>query len=305
MLPSTASHPSSRVLPSPSTQFSAAGSGNGQEFEWVALAGRGAFADVWQVRERQTGRMLALKQLRNDKDTPQAARRILENEAEIAAKVSSEHLVKVSHARLDAEPPYLLMEWLAGETLETRLSANTKLFCREALWIARQCAQGMHALLIAGYIHGDIKPSNIFICNDGIVKLIDLGFARADRPSAAALTDVSERTLSGTPDYLAPEALVAGDSGGIARDVYSLGVTLYQMLTGSLPFKGETVSEVLRQHQQAIPQRLRTMAPDVPREVNDFVHRLLSKQPWRRNAGLSWLVHELIGLELAVLPDCS
>ncbi len=294
-----------RVSPGTGTQFPAPGLPRSQTFEWVSLAGRGTFADVWQIRDRQTGRLQALKQLRPDQEGHKAARRILENEAEIGGKIESGNVVKVGHAHFEANPPYLLMEWLTGKTLAARLAAQTRLFCREALWIARQCAQGMHALLISGYIHGDIKPSNIFLCDDGIVKLIDLGFARADRQNASGVVDVSQRTLAGTPDYLAPEALVPGDPGGISRDVYSLGVTLYQMLTGSLPFKGETVVEVLRQHQQALPPRLRSTAPDVPREVNDFVHRLLSKQPWRRNAGLSWLVHELIGLELSLLPDCS
>src|SRR4029077_16305796 len=101
---------------------------------------------------------------------------ILENEAEISCKVSSEHVVKMIQTGFDAEPAFLILEWLSGKTLEARLAAAPKLFCREALWIARQCAQGMHALLVSGYTHGDIKPSNVFVGDDGMVKLIDLGF---------------------------------------------------------------------------------------------------------------------------------
>ena len=157
--------------------------------------------------------------------------------------------------RLTAQRPALVLEWLPGKTLEARLAAEKRLFCREALWIARQCAQGMHALLVAGYAHGDIKPSNIFVLDEGTVKLIDLGFARPDRRPAAELTENSLAKLSGTPEYLAPESLVPGDSGVVARDVYSLGVTLYRMLTGVLPFQGETTVEVLRQHQGRCPVR--------------------------------------------------
>jgi serine/threonine-protein kinase len=159
----------------------------------------------------------------------------------------------------------------------------------------------MHDLLIAGYTHGDIKPSNIFLCDDGTVKLIDLGFARADRIHPVDLGGASARTVTGTPEYMAPETLISGNAGGAARDVYSLGVTLYQMLTGSLPYQADSVAEVLRQHQQSLAPRLRSLAPDVPREVDEFVHRLLSKQPLRRGGGLSWLVRELIGLELSLL----
>lgn len=270
-------------------------------FEPLSLAGRGTFAEVWQVRDRITGQIYALKQLRGDQGDLPAARRILANEAEVSRRISSAHVVKLCEAALDNEPPFLLVEWLSGRTLEARLGAEQRLSCREAIWIGRQCAQGMHALLVAGYCHGDIKPSNIFVCNDGVVKLIDLGFSRPDQHPAAGLGQDSRRTLTGTPEYMAPEALAPGDLGGISRDIYSLGVTLYRMLTGSLPFQGETVASVLKQHQQSVAPRLRSLAPEVPREVNDFVHRLLSKQPLRRGGGLSWLVGELVRLELLVL----
>ncbi len=270
------------------------------DFELIALVGRGAFADVWKVRDRRTGQFQALKQLRADCTDQPAARQLLKNEAEIGRKIACEYVVKVGHARCEIEPPYLVMEWLSGRTLDDRLAADRRLFCSEALWIARQCAQGMHALMVAGYTHGDIKPSNIFLCDNGMVKLIDLGFARPDRLVQEELM-THGRAVTGTPEYLAPETLISSKLGGAARDVYSLGVTLYRMLSGSLPFEGETVIDLVRKHQQSLPPRLRSLTPDVPREVGEFVHRLLSKQPLRRGSGLSWLVQDLIGLELSLL----
>ncbi len=279
------------------------------------MVGRGAFAEVWKVLKHPTGQVYALKQLRSDRLDQPAARQILKNEAEIGAKVSSEYVVKVCGTDAAATPPYVLLEWLTGQTLEARLAAEQKLFCGEALWIARQCAQGMHSLLVAGYLHGDIKPANIFLLDDGRVKLIDLGFARLDQLPALDLTGSGGSFLTGTPDYMAPEALLqraapgnaldgppvnpSGSISGISRDIYSLGVTLYRMLTGSLPFQGDSVANVLRQHQQTSPIPLRALAPEVPREVGELVHRLLSKESLRRGGGLSWLIHELIGLELS------
>src|SRR5262245_18186462 len=271
------------------------------DYELLSLAGRGTFADVWRVRDRRTGRHLALKQLRTDRSDQPAARRILENEANVCQKVQSEHVVTIIHTQFDADPPHLALEWLTGKTLEARLTIGERLFCREAIWIARQCAQGMHALLAAGYTHGDIKPSNIFVLSDGRVKLIDMGFARPDHQIATDLAATGARPLTGTPEYLAPEALVQGDTGGVTRDVYSLEVTLFRMRTGSLPIKGESVADILRQHQQSLPPRLRSLAPDVPREVSGLVQRLLSKQPLRRGGGLLWLIDELVGLELSLL----
>ena len=270
-------------------------------FDLLALAGRGTFAEVWQVRDRRTGRIHALKRLREDRQDQKAAWQILENEAEIGGRVSSPQLARVEEACLDADLPYLVLEWLSGRTLESRLIAERKLLCRDALWIGRQCAQGLHALVKAGFTHGDIKPSNIFLCADGVVKLIDLGFARPDRQAASELAEGDERKIVGTPEYMAPETMAAVESGGPARDVYSLGVTLYRMLTGVLPFQGQTAGEILKQQQQAVPQRLRSLAPHVPGEVDDLVTRLLSKQPLRRGRGLSWLIHDLIGLELSYL----
>lgn len=275
--------------------------GISDRFDLIALAGRGTFAEVWQVRDRRTGRPYALKQLRADYKDQKAARQILENEAEIGRKISSSHLAAVCEAQLDVELPYLVLEWLSGRTLEARLKRDKYLFCREALWIARQCAQGLHALLIAGFTHGDVKPSNIFLCDDGVVKVIDLGFARPDRHASTELDLSAAKTIAGTPDYMAPEALASGDHGGSSRDVYSLGVTLYRMLSGALPFQGSSVRDVLKQQQQSLPPRLRSIAPHVPREVDELVSRLLAKQPLRRGGGLSWLVHELIGLELSYL----
>ncbi len=270
----------------------------------LALAGRGSFGEVWLVKDRRSGRLHALKQVRPDCPNPSAARQLLWNEAEVGRRVSSDHVVRVNEASLQSQPPYLLLEWLSGETLEARLTREGQLECSVALWIARQCAQGLYDLLKAGLTHGDVKPSNIFLCRSGAAKLIDLGFARPDQRIVDDLDDAS-RTLSGTPEYLAPEALVPSEQNRVAKDVYSLGITLYRMLAGVLPFEGETVAEVVRQQKQSRPQRLRTLAPHVPPEAENLVERLLAKQPLRRGSGLRALVQELVALELLTIEDES
>ena len=205
-------------------------------YDRLALAGRGTFAEVWQVRDRRTDQIYALKQLRTEWLERPATRQILRNEAEVGRKISSEYVAKVCDGDLDGAVPYIVVEWLSGQTLEAQLPAGQRLGCREALWVARQCVKGMDALLVAGYTHGDIKPSNIFVCDDGSVKLIDLGFARPDQLSATDLAGSGRSVLTGTPEYLAPESLVPGHAGGIARDVYSLGITLYRMRFTEKPF---------------------------------------------------------------------
>lgn len=267
------------------------------EFERKDLVGNGAFAEVWRVQDRQSGCWYALKHLRADCPNLVAGKQLLLNEAEIAARVRSLHLVRLHGTQSAKSGPHLIFEWLSGETLESRLVRSGRLETREALWIARQCVQGLKDLLAAGFTHGDIKPSNVFVCRSGLVKLIDLGFARPDQ----RVVDDLSSPLTGTPEYLAPDALVPTEQSGPARDLYALGVTLYRSLTGVTPFQGESVAEVMRQQQSQVPTRLRSIAPHVPAEVEALVERLLSKQPLRRRTGLPTLAHELMGLELRAI----
>lgn len=274
------------------------------EFESIAMVGRGAFAETWKVRDRRTGRFFARKQLLPDWHARPVGLRLFENEAEVGAAVCSEFIVPLRGAHLDADPPFLLFDWLEGISLEDLLQRQSCLRWHDAIWIARQCAQGMHDLLNQGYIHGDIKPANVMVCDDGTARLIDLGFARRDSSGAAPdLAALDPSVLAGTPEYMAPESLVAGQPLSISRDIYSLGVMLYRMLTGRLPFQGDHPADILRQQREHVPQAIRALAPQTPVEVVSLVLQLLAKQPIRRGGGLHWLIRELIGLELRALHE--
>lgn len=266
-------------------------------YEALECVGGGTFAEVWKVREPESGKCFALKQIRPEWESREVARRILENEAEVGQRVHSQHIVRVLEAKLDGTPRFVVLEWLEGTTLAAMLS-NQPISCTAALWRVRQCLQGLIDLEAAGFLHGDIKPANIFVQHDGTIKLIDLGFARR-------ISSPSTGELAGTPEFLAPE-LVAGcaaaaDPAGTSRDLYGMGIVLYRLLTGRLPFQGDTLAEVLHQQQHDHAPPIRRLAPHVPREVADFAERLLSKQPFRRGAGPRSLMQEIIALELAAL----
>ena len=260
----------------------------------VTFVGGGAFSQVWQVRDEQSGELFALKELRAEWDGHKTARQLFANEAEVGQKLSSPFIVRILQAQLQSAPRYLLMEWMLGQTLEHLLCEAGSLPVCQTVWIARQCVQGMSDLAVAGYMHGDIKPSNVFVCRNGQVKLIDLGFAH---PTSAVSAEIT-----GTLEYLAPESLTRVPSG-IARDLYSLGVMLFRMLSGRLPFAGESASDIARQQQESIAPALRSLNPHVPHEVASLVQRLLSKQPLRRAAGLADLVRELVALEIDLLSS--
>lgn len=267
-------------------------------YEEVSLAGRGTWSEVWKARERASGRFCALKRLRVDApDGPNAAH-LLRNEAQIGRAVDSRYVVRTLDSGLSDARPYTVLEWVEGTTLEEKLEHGERLPVREAVWIARQTAMGLRDLTGAGYAHGDLKPANIFVMPSGEVKIGDLGFAKPVRHDRQVGGDP---LLTGTPEYMAPE-IVGGDTRGhAAADVYSLGVTLYRMLAGRLPFRGETVAQVLRQQRQGKPPALEQFAPQVPGDLSRLLTHMLAKQPLRRPRNLDDVIRKLIDIELAAL----
>lgn len=301
----TANRPKSRFDWSPTVpptfREEPAFSRNLADYEFLGLAGQGQFSEVWQAREKPTGRIVAFKQLVSEWETHPAARQLLENEAEVGRKVRSPYVVRVFECQTETAPRYSLLEWLDGTSLEKVIEVQSQFTERRALWIARQAAQGLLDLADAGFSHGDVKPGNICLLVDGRLKLIDLGFAQSLHDSSSHGTR-AKSALAGTPEYLAPEALASTPADAVVKDIYSLGVLLYRMLAGRLPFQDETVAGVLRQQQRAVAVPLRNFAPQVTRETADLVTRLLSKQPLRRGIRWNEIVRELVSREIALLP---
>lgn len=269
-------------------------------FEPLAPVAEGTFCDVWQVRDAARGTIFALKRLRDEWRNEPDGRELLVNEARAGRAVRSPFVVRVVQDDTAGPEPYTLLEWLDGSTLEDRLSGGRRLPAGESVWIVRQAAQGLEALARAGFSHGDVKPANVFLAPAGQVTLIDLGFAR---PLGTWRRPGDGQPIVGTAEYMAPETLSRGLCDPVLRDVYSLGVTLFRMLTGRLPFESVTPARLLRLQREARPRRVSELCPDVPAELSDLVARLLAKQPIRRPQSLPGLIRELVALELRLLPS--
>jgi len=269
-------------------------------FETVALAARGAFSEVWKIRDSKTGVHYALKRLRADWREEPVGRQLLSNEVHVGQRIESPHVVRVVLADLNCRDSYEVLEWIDGVTLEQKLREGKRLPAAIAVWVARQCAQGLSDLARVGFTHGDLKPSNILIDSSGEAKLIDLGFAQPIRDLPAVR---QPHLVVGTAEYMAPENLSRGRFNPVLKDMYSLGITLFRMLTGRLPFEAETPADVLRLQRSKRPAPLHRWCPSAPRALTGLVQRLLAKQPIRRPQSPAALVRELIAVELSLLSD--
>ncbi|HUY35413.1 MAG TPA: serine/threonine-protein kinase [Pirellulales bacterium] len=228
-----------------------------------------------------------------------AAIELLRREAIVGRQVSHPCLISILAAHVGGAPYFVVMPWLAGSTLADSLAGGRRPALPVALWIVRQTAEALGALHSAGWMHGDFKPSNILVSPSGHATLLDLGFAR--RPDETG--SVVDRCVAGTFHYIAPEMVTSALRPDIRSDLYSLGVTLYELLSGRLPFAGRSPAELAQQHRQSEPPAIRSLAPWLPLAVARLVHELLAKEPLRRPQTPAELVERLTVLEIATFAE--
>jgi eukaryotic-like serine/threonine-protein kinase len=241
----------------------------------------------------------ALKLLRWPWDTDPRGLAMVGREACLGRQVSSPHVVPVLSASLAEAPFYTLMPRLDGQTAAQLLRAGVSLELPVALWIARQVAEGLCAIHAAGWIHGDVKPANVLVHPSGHATLIDLGFARP----LGELVESADNELLGTPAYLAPELLVANCRTDQRSDLYSLGITLFELLAGSPPFTIGSPAELIEQHRTKSPKDLRAAAPNIPALAIRLVRELLSSEPLRRPQTARDVADRLASLEIATFAE--
>jgi serine/threonine protein kinase len=267
-------------------------------WQLVRLLGEGQLCRVYAARptshpaDRPAG--YALKLLADRWHDQPAALEVLRREAIVGKKLSHPHLISVLSAHVGAPPYFLVMPLLEGATLEQRMATGEQLSIATALWIARQTVEALQALHEAGWMHADVKPSNIFVSPQGHATLIDLGFAR----QPADTTSFINRCVTGTMQYIAPEMVTSALRPDIRSDIYSLGATLYEMLSGRPPFVARTVEQLAQQHRQADPQPIRLFKPQVPAKLARFVHQMLAKEPLRRPQTPQELIDRLVEFEI-------
>lgn len=274
-------------------------------WELVRQSAEGLVCRIYQARaagqSAQVAPAYAVKLLDARHECDPRAVAQMEREAHVGRQVAHPHLVPILAAHVSKPPYYVVMPWLVGSTLAEVLAVDVRPGIAAALWIARQVAEALDALYARGWMHADIKPSNIFISALGHVTLLDLGFARHRDEVTSSL----DRCVLGTPQYMAPEMVTSAMRPDIRSDLYSLGVTLYKLLAGRLPFTATDLGELLRAHRQAEPPELRHIVPSVPHEVSQLVRELMAKEPLRRPLTPRELIERLYSLEIQFFADRS
>lgn len=258
----------------------------GGKYELIAPIGEGGMGVVWRARHLELEREVALKRLARGESSEVAIARFA-REARSAAAVRSPNVVEVlDYGRDDEGEPYLVMELLRGESLAARLEREPPLSLEEALDYVDQALTGLCAIHDAGIVHRDLKPANLFLSqtNDEspvVVKVLDFGIARPAAPEAS-LTHTMQ-TL-GTPHYMSPEQVRSTKSVDARSDVYSMGVILYQLATGRLPFDGPSASAVIAAIVADDPPPVRSLRPDLAPPIAQVIERAMTKDVRHRFA---------------------
>ncbi len=253
--------------------------------------GRGTMSIVYKAFDPRIDRYLAVKVLRENFARDVTSRQRFLREARAAGGLGHPNIVTVFDVGQIDGVPFMAMELLDGDTLDDRLSEETRLSVREAIEIAVQLSSALSYAHERGVIHRDIKPANIYFdAGTGVAKLLDFGIAGINSHSGES----SERggLVAGTPTYMAPEQ-IAGEAQDARCDLYALGVLLYRLLSGRLPFDEANLSEQMARVMRTPPPPLEPLDPQTPVELIELTHRLLAKKPAARYGSAEEVLEEL------------
>jgi serine/threonine-protein kinase len=256
----------------------------------VTLLGTGAMGRVYQGFDEQLERYVAIKVISKVLAENEKYVERFKREAKILASISHPNIALIYYFGSLDTLPYFCMEYLANGSLEDMLQSDKVIDPQDAISYVIQVASGLREALSKGVLHMDIKPSNLMLAEDGRLKIVDFGLAQTKRDM-----DNLEKNMVGTPIYIAPEQIV----GGVAdfrMDIYSLGITFFEMLYGFVPFKGSTVPDIFQAKLKgAIPSRSE-LNQNVPPKFYELVCRMIARDPAQRMSSYSALLEDLESL---------
>jgi len=268
----------------------------------VRLIGTGAMGRVYLAQDERLDRSVAIKVLSRHRARDAAARQRFLREGRAAAAVEHPHVLAIHAVGEQDGRPFIVMQHLEGTTLAAHLAADGSPPLAESLRIGREIAEGLAAAHARGLVHRDVKPDNVFLVGPSrSVRIIDFGLARDVDAAPNATRVTTDGAIVGTPAYMPPER-IGGESLDVRSDLFGLGVILYELIAGRLPFDGTTMVTMLAAIARGDPTPLAEAAPATPTEVAALVMRLLAHRREDRPASAAEVAASLATLERTVAP---
>lgn len=259
-----------------------------ERYKIIEELGSGGMGKVYRVLDKKTDEELALKLIRPEVSADKKTIERFTNELKLAHKISHRNVCRIFHLGEEEGTHYITMEYLKGEDLKNRLDKVKRFDANTFLDIAKQLCEGLSEAHRVGVIHRDLKPANIMIDKDGHVQIMDFGIARS--LEAKGVTEAG--MIIGTPEYMSPEQ-VEGKRTDQRSDIYSLGIILYEMLTGQVPFKGETLIDIAIKQKSEKPKDPSEIHSQIPKSLARLILKCLEKDKEKRFQNTALLMSEL------------
>ena len=261
----------------------------GGRYEIIEEVGKGGMAVVYKAKCLLLNRIVAVKVLRNELEESEDFLRRFNTEAQAAASLSNQNIMSVYDVGKENGAHYIVMEYIEGVTLKEYIRRTGKLSWQESLKIAVEISNGLSAAHSNNIVHRDIKPQNIMVTDTGAIKVADFGIARA----ATSSTMTADNDVLGSVYYFSPEQ-ARGGYVDKKTDIYSLGVVLYEMLTGKVPYDGASPVAVAMKHIEGIPESIILQDASIPKCVEDIVFKAMEKDTLKRYQSVDEMKSDLL-----------
>ncbi|NQZ66037.1 MAG: serine/threonine protein kinase [Mycoplasmatales bacterium] len=258
------------------------------KFKFIRKIGKGGMAEIYLAIDRDTGEQVAIKLLHPDKKDSYADKKRFLHEINLTKKVDSPYVVKIHDWEWNDEIQYIVMDYIEGETLKSYIQSKSRLNVDEVVDFSKQLSLGFEAIHKAGIVHRDVKSTNIIITSHGQVKIIDFGIAISDESERLTKTD----NIIASPQYIAPE-LINMEKATAKSDIYSLGIIVFEMLTGDVPFKGNDAYKTVLQHQNSNIPHVNKVFDNIPQALANIVIKATAKNPSKRYPNMYSMYEDL------------
>ena len=294
LFPTSESQTATQTFYAPSFEL-AVGSLFAGRYQIIEELGRGGMGRVYKVLDREINEKIALKILRPEISADEKTIERFRNELKFARKISHQNVCRMYDLAKEGGVYYITMEYVSGEDLKSTLERVGQISVGKTLKIAKQICKGLVEAHRLGVTHRDLKPHNIMIDREGEVRIMDFGIARSITSTGITESGV----MIGTPEYMSPEQAL-GESIDQRSDIYSFGVILFELLTGMVPFRGDTAVGVALKQKTDVPVEPRSLNPQIPGDLNALILKCLEKDRKKRFQSADEILQELSKIEKGV-----